>query len=231
MTFDPSTAYEPITPETPAGVGAAAESTTEAEGLEGGPHSALDPEVAEGAEGATPAKKSSGVRNAIEWLAIIAAALLVAFVIKTYLVQAFYIPSGSMEQTLNIGDRVLVNKVSYHMHDVHRGDIVVFERPPNEGGSAEIKDLIKRVIGLPGDTIEARDGVVYINDQPLTEPYVHGQATDNLSRRVVPQGRYFVMGDNRGNSKDSRVFGPIPRSIIVGRAFIRIWPITRIHLL
>ena len=218
MTFDPSTAYEPITPES-----ADATTALPEPGVE-------EPEVEE-TPSAEPAKKSNGVRNAIEWLAIIAAALLVAFVIKTYLVQAFYIPSGSMEQTLNIGDRVLVNKVSYHMHDVHRGDIVVFERPPNEGGSADIKDLIKRVIGLPGDTIEARDGVVYINDQPLSEPYVHGQPTDNLSRRTVPKGMYFVMGDNRGNSKDSRIFGPIPRNIIVGRAFIRIWPITRLHLL
>src|SRR5581483_8390249 len=125
------------------------------------------------------------------------AALLVALVIKTYLVQAFYIPSSSMEQTLLIRDRVLVNKLSYDLHPIHHGDIVVFKRPPNEGGGPEIQDLIKRVIGVPGDTIESRDGHVFVNGTELNEPYTRGLMTDNLPRQVVPAGRYFVMGDNR----------------------------------
>jgi signal peptidase I len=175
----------------------------------------------------------SSVRNVVEWVVIVVAALLVALVIKTFLIQAFYIPSASMENTLNISDRVLVNKLSYRVHDINRGDIVVFKRPPNEGGDAAVKDLIKRVIALPGETIEARsDGKVYIDDHELREPYLAPDATTtNLPRQVVPKDHYWVMGDNRGNSKDARVFGPIPRSLIVGRAFVKVWPPSAIDLL
>ena len=171
-------------------------------------------------------RRTGPLRNAVEWILIIGVALLVAVVIKQFLVQAFYIPSESMKSSLNVGDRVLVNKLSYHMHDVHRGDIVVFKRPPAESGEPAIKDLIKRVIGLPGDTIEERDGVVYINDHQLNEPYLaKGMVTTNLPRQQIAPGKYFVMGDNRTNSKDARVFGAIPRDLIVGRAFVRVWPL------
>jgi signal peptidase I len=177
-------------------------------------------------------KDRSGLRNIVEWVAIIAAALVVALVIKTFLFQAFYIPSESMEPTLRPGDRVLVNKLSYDLHGIHRGDIVVFKRPPAEAGDPTIKDLIKRVIGLPGETIEARDGQVYINGQPLKESYLPpGAVTTNLPLQKVGPGQYFVMGDNRTNSKDSRYIGTIPGSLIVGRAFIRVWPISKIGLL
>jgi signal peptidase I len=177
-------------------------------------------------------KERSGLRNVIEWVAIIAAALLVAVVIKTFLFQAFYIPSESMEPTLKPGDRVLVNKLSYDLHSIHRGDIVVFKRPPSEASDPTIKDLIKRVIGLPGETIEARDGQVYINGQPLKESYLPaGTVTTNLPQQKIGPGQYFVMGDNRGNSKDSRYIGTIPGSLIVGRAFIRVWPLSKIGLL
>ncbi len=176
-------------------------------------------------------KERSGLRNVIEWVAIIGAALLVAFVIKTFLFQAFYIPSESMEPTLKPGDRVLVNKVSYDLHSIHRGDIVVFKRPPSEANDPTIKDLIKRVVGLPGDTIEARDGQVYINGQPLKESYLPpGTVTTNLPLQKIGPGQYFVMGDNRTNSKDSRYLGTIPGSLIVGRAFIRVWPLSKIGL-
>ncbi|MDQ1426832.1 MAG: signal peptidase [Acidimicrobiaceae bacterium] len=155
-----------------------------------------------------------------------------AIVVKTFLIQAFFIPSGSMEPTLKPGDRVLVNKLSYKLHDVHRGDIVVFKRPPSEADDPTIKDLIKRVIGLPGDRIEGRDGVVYINGQPLKEPYLPpGTTTASLPLQTVPAGQYFVMGDNRGNSKDSRFIGTIPKNLIVGRAFVRVWPLSGIGLL
>jgi signal peptidase I len=176
-------------------------------------------------------KDRSGLRNIIEWVAIIAAALIVALVIKTFLFQAFYIPSESMEPTLKPGDRVLVNKLSYDLHGIHRGDIVVFKRPPAEAGDPTIKDLIKRVVGLPGDTIEARNGQVYINGQPLKESYLPpGTVTTNLPLQKISPGQYFVMGDNRTNSKDSRYIGTIPGSLIVGRAFIRVWPISKIGL-
>jgi signal peptidase I len=177
-------------------------------------------------------KNRSAARNAIEWIIIIVVALLVALVIKTFLFQAFYIPSESMEPTLKPGDRVLVNKLSYDLHSIHRSDIVVFKRPPAEAGNPAIKDLIKRVVGLPGDTIEGIRGQVYINGQPLKESYLPpGTYTTNLRRQVVPAGAYFVMGDNRSNSSDSRFIGPIPGSLIVGRAFIRVWPLSSVDLL
>ena len=110
-----------------------------------------------------PAK--AGLRNVVEWVVIIAGALVVALIVKTFLLQAFYIPSLSMSPTLDVRDRVLVNKLSYDLHDVNRGDLVVFESPPNEG--SDTKDLIKRVIGLPGETVESRDGQIIINGQIL----------------------------------------------------------------
>ncbi len=168
------------------------------------------------------------LRNAVEWVAIIAAAVLVAFLVKTFLVQAFYIPSTSMLRTLEEDDRVLVNKLSYRLHDVNRGDIVVFKRARGQEGA--VKDLIKRVVALPGETVEGRDGAVYVDGEPLAEPYV-SSATQPFDRRTIPPGHVWVMGDNRTNSTDSRVFGSIPESRIVGRAFIRVWPVTGIGLL
>ena len=171
------------------------------------------------------------LRNIIEWVAIVAGALAVALVVKTFLIQAFFIPSLSMFPTLDKGDRVLVNKLSYDLHDVNRGDMVVFDRPAGSPES-DIKDLIKRVVGLAGETIEARDGVVYIDGDRLDEPYLEdGVRTENLSPTEIPEGHVFVMGDNRSGSADSRVFGPIDEDTIVGRAFIRVWPLPEISLL
>jgi signal peptidase I len=184
-------------------------------------------------------------RAAIEWTVLIVAALVIAFVIKTFLFQAFYIPSESMVPTLKVGDRVLVNKLSYDLHDVHRGDIVVF-KAPKEAQSDGIKDLVKRVIGLPGDTVEWRDdGRIYIDDKLLDEPYLPaGTRTtfsgvpegcvapaDGASGCKVPAGHLFMMGDNRAASRDSRYFGPIEESAIIGRVFVRIWPPGSIGLL
>ena len=167
----------------------------------------------------------------MEWIVIVAAALITALLIKTFLLQAFYIPSASMDPTLKIHDRVLVNKLSYHFHEVHRGDIVVFKRPPGEH-DVNIKDLIKRVVALPGETVEGRDGHVLIDGRILHEPYVPpNTTTDNFGPTKIAKNHYWVMGDNRTNSKDSRVFGPIARSLIVGRAFIRVWPLSKISLL
>lgn len=176
-------------------------------------------------------KDKDRVRSAVEWIAVIVGALVVALVVKTFLFQAFYIPSASMEPTLEKGDRVLVNKLSYDLHDIHRGDIVVFELPPEKVGPDGIKDLIKRVIGLPGETIETRDGLVYIDGKRIDEPYLpEGVTTDNpaIERQVVPEDHIFVLGDNRDNSADSRFAnrGPIPIDDVVGRAFIQVWPPT-----
>ena len=148
--------------------------------------------------------KPSGLRNAVEWVLIAGGALLVAFVIKTFLLQAFYIPSLSMAPTLKINDRVLVNKLSYDLHDVRRGDLVVFESPPNEGSAT--KDLIKRVIGLPGETVEARDGHILINGQVLDEPY--------LERDVETRGpmcQNETLPGLRRPGQDRRPDGPVLR--------------------
>lgn len=191
-------------------------------------------DVAEPAEASAEAPpKSDPLRSAVEWVAVIVGALVVALVVKTFLFQAFYIPSGSMEPTLEKGDRVLVNKLSYDLHDVNRGDVIVFELDAEEVGPDGIKDLIKRVIGLPGDVIETRDGTVYINDQALDEPYLAdgtrtGDPSDGqnpaIERQTVPDGQVYVLGDNRSNSADSRYRGPVDIDSIVGRAFILVWP-------
>ncbi len=177
-------------------------------------------------------KERDKVRSTIEWVAVIVGALVVALVVKTFLFQAFYIPSASMEPTLEKGDRVLVNKLSYDLHDIHRGDVIVFELPKDKVGEDGIKDLIKRVVGLPGETIETGDdGLVYIDGEKLDEPYLpEGTLTDSpeIERQVVPQGHVFVLGDNRDNSADSRFAnrGPIPIESVVGRAFVQVWPPT-----
>jgi signal peptidase I len=172
----------------------------------------------------------SSWRRAADWIMVAAGAVLVALIIRTFLVQAFWIPSASMRPTLQEGNRVLVNKMADDLDDLHRGDVIVFERP-DEGpvGSHpedEITDLIKRVVGLPGDVLESRDGAVYVDDERLDEPYLApGTLTDHLDRIEVPDGSVFVMGDNRGNSHDSRAFGPIDEGSIVGRAFARFFPL------
>jgi signal peptidase I len=184
-----------------------------------------------------PEAGARAMRNAIEWVVIIAAALIVAFVVKTFLIQAFYIPSASMDPELRVGDRVLVNKLSYKVHDVHRGDIAVFERPQCDLTDPAIKDLIKRVIGLGGETVEARNGHILVNGKPINEEYLpKDQRTADFGPVDVPKGYVWMMGDNRENSKDSRFLcnnGPTPiaEKDIVGRAFVRIWPINSLTLL
>lgn len=183
----------------------------------------------------------------VEWIVIVVVALVAALIIKTFAIQAFYIPSASMQPTLYPGDRILVNKLSYDFHSVHTGDIVVFRRPPADT-SSDVDDLIKRVIGLPGQTVYVARCRVYINGKELAQPYlpagwqnpnseycttwVSGPGTANLPDPYkVPAGYYFVMGDNRTNSDDSRYWGPLPGSYIVGRAFVKMWPLSHVGLL
>lgn len=187
------------------------------------------------AEATDPRAEPPGGRNLtksiVEWALVIGGALLVAFLIKTFLFQAFYIPSESMEPTLIRNDRVIVNKLSYSLHDVNRGDVIVFDRPPNEPAS-EIDELIKRVIGLGGETIEGRDGAIYIDGRRLVEPYLPaGSDAGTFAPVQIPDGHVFTMGDNRGNSRDSRFYGPIDEDLIVGRAFVRVWPVGRLGFL
>jgi signal peptidase I len=136
-----------------------------------------------------------------------------------------------MFPALDEGDRVLVNKLSYRLHEINRGDLIVFERPADEG-PGQVKDLIKRVVGLPGERIEARSGRVLVDQQPLPEPYLGADVrTTDFEPLVVPDGHVFVMGDNRGDSRDSRFFGPLPEELVIGRAFVKVWPLDDLELL
>lgn len=170
-----------------------------------------------------------------DWILVVAVAVSAALLVRTFVVQQFYISGPSMEPTLYTNNRVLVNKLSYRLHAIHRGDVVVFDRVTTENGAVNHDDLIKRVVALSGDTIEIRDCEVYVNDNLLSEPYLDdaaGAETD-LARRcrvvdrtkeTIPADQVFVMGDNRAESFDSRNFGPIPESLVIGRAFVVLWP-------
>lgn len=181
------------------------------------------------------------LRSGIEWAAVLGGAVVVALIVRTFLFTTFWIPSASMEPTL-IGegrhDRVIVNRLSYKLHDVNRGDIIVFEVPPGEPtmtvDGKEVRDLIKRVVGLGGETVELRDGKVYIDGKRLAEPYLpEGTPTEPCppgggeTTFEIPEGAVFVMGDNRTASLDARCWQVhyLKESAIVGRAFVRIWPL------
>jgi len=161
---------------------------------------------------------------------IIVVAVLVALVVRTYVVKTFYIPSASMEPTLQVGDRIVVDELSYHLHAVHRGDIVVFRRPPAENcGAPVVTDLVKRVIGLPGETISARNGRVDIDGRPLAEPWLpRHEYTGPFGPLRVPADDYFMLGDNRGDSCDSRDWGALPAGYLVGHVVLRIWPLSHV---
>lgn len=177
----------------------------------------------------------SSARWILEWLFVIAIAVAVALLIKSFAFQAFRIPSDSMVPTLIKEDRVMVNKLSYRLHGVNRGDVVVFERPPNylPNDRNAPKDLIKRVIGLPGETVDSRNGRVYVDGKPLDESeYLSAEITTTIAKPIqVPEGKVLVLGDNRNNSEDGRFFGPIDEDLIVGRAFLRMWPFNRLDWL
>ncbi len=161
-----------------------------------------------------------------EYAEAIALALIFALVIRTFVVQAFRIPSGSMMETLLVGDQILVDKLVYKFREPERGEIIVFVYPKDPS-----RDFIKRLIGLPGDKLEVRNRVVYINDKPLGESYVFHEddefiATyprDNFGPIAIPAGKYFMMGDNRENSMDSRWWGFLDKDKVIGRAFIIYW--------
>jgi signal peptidase I len=188
-----------------------------------------------GREGREKRSRSAGARGARRAAIAVVALAVLAIAVRTFVIAPYYIPSASMEPTLHgcggcNNDHVLVNKLAYHVHDIHRGDVVVFHRPPNWNVSQNL--LVKRVIGLPGDTLSERSGNVLVNGLPLAEPYVNDactSGTSNLAEVTVPQGQVFVLGDNRCDSEDSRIFGAVPKSDVIGRAFIIIWPLGRLH--
>jgi signal peptidase I len=180
---------------------------------------------------------------------LILMAFALALLIKSTLIQAFWIPTGSMEPTLIPGDRVIVAKVPYYFHDPQRGDIIVFEEPdpakaPDRGivgafthwlgqglgfTPPDNPDYIKRVIGEPGDVVWGRRGHVFVNGVRIAEPYLH-QTTEPFPKTEVPEDKLFVMGDNRANSLDSRFgLGFVPVDRVVGRPVVVIWPLNNVH--
>jgi signal peptidase I len=189
-------------------------------------------------------------RTAREVPLLLVSAAVLAFLLKSLVAQAFYIPSGSMLPQLQINDRVIVSKIAYRLHPPRRGDIVVFDCPEqactlqSERGSSGLRgfarklaegvgvvqpsteEFIKRVVALPGETVEGREGGIHVDGRRLNEPYLPaGTVTSDFAPVKVPDGHLFVMGDNRANSSDSRVFGPIPKSSVVGRTIARVWPL------
>jgi signal peptidase I len=183
-----------------------------------------------------------GYKAIREWVTVVGVALVIAFLVRGFALQQFYISGPSMESTMFQDNRVLVNKLSYRLHDIHRGDVVVFDRVTTDGVAVQHDDLIKRVIGLAGDTISISNCVVSVNGKTIDEPYLNDYdlAQSNLDERcrvpelpvtTVESGHLFVMGDNRPQSFDSRMFGTIDKSLVIGRAFVIIWPLGSVHWL
>jgi signal peptidase I len=186
------------------------------------------------------------VRRVLEYAAVVAVAVLVAIAVQAWLVKPYRIPSESMLDTLRPGDRVLVNRAVYHLREPHRGDVVVFRYPHDPGVV-----FIKRIVGVPGDVLEVVDGRLYVNGERSAEPYVHrtaGRADPTVAQAAiagstlhdpwslaepyrVPDGEYFVMGDNRTDSDDSRDWGTVPRAAIVGEGLVTYWPLSRLRAL
>lgn len=185
-----------------------------------------------GLSGRRPSKISPGARAFVDWVVVVTIALLVAFVVRGFVLAHFVVDGQSMASTLDTGDRVFVNKLSYRLHDPNRGDVVVLHQLTN----TTERDLIKRVVGLPGETIEMTGCVVRITaadvsiSQVLDEPYldekdrIPGQCGGDIPSQVIPENFVFVLGDNRGGSQDSRNLGAINENDLVGRAFVVFWP-------
>jgi signal peptidase I len=187
----------------------------------------VDDEVTEAGDPEEPEDEPKRRHRALfDWVVVIVVALLVAFLVRTFVLAHFVVDGTSMYSTLHDDDRVFVNKLSYRLHDPNRGDVVVL----HQDSGASTRDLIKRVIALPGETIEIQSCQVLIDGQPLEEPYLDpevvapGNCGGDLAPVIVPEEHVYVMGDNRGGSQDSRALGPIEEDDLVGRAFVVFWP-------
>jgi signal peptidase I len=169
-------------------------------------------------------------RSQQENLRLVAIALVLALLIRTFVAEPRYIPSDSMLPTLHTGDRLVVDKVSYHFHQPEKGDIVVFEPPEQlqSQGYSSSQVFIKRIIAKPGQIISVKGGKVYINDEPLSEDYIAEPPAYRLVSAQIPPEKFFVMGDNRNDSNDSHIWGFLPKQNIIGRAVFRFWPLSRI---
>lgn len=175
------------------------------------------------------------LRSILEWFSVIGVALAVAIVIRVFLLQQFYISGPSMETTMFSDNRVLVNKLAYRIGNIDRGDVVVFDRAIPNGNEVQHDDLIKRVIALGGETISISKCIVFIDGVELPEPYLPKRDTEltdpadrcstvDMEATKIESDEIFLMGDNRPQSFDSRMFGPIKKDLIIGQAFVLIWP-------
>jgi signal peptidase I len=178
--------------------------------------------IADGVETTPAVKRKSWQHQLISWAIVLIVAAGASIILRSFVVQTFEVPSISMYPTLQEGDRILVQKCCYSLH---RGDIVVFTHPPRDLEPPLNEDLVKRIIGLPGEVIWSKGNTVYINGKPLSEPYLPKgtQMSESITKQKIPPGHYFVMGDNRSDSYDSRAWGTITQSMIVGRVFLVIW--------
>ena len=164
-----------------------------------------------------------------DWAETIIVAFVMALIIRAFFLQVFWIPSSSMEPTLDIKDRIVVNKMLYHFRAPQRQEIIVFRQVAPEGTPK--RDLIKRLMGLPGEKLQIKKGVVYINDKVVEENHDMNQDYANFGPLMIPSDSYFVLGDNRSASADSRYWGFLPKKNVIGPAFLRIWPLTRFGLI
>ena len=193
-------------------------------------------------------RRGRAARLAGEGAVLLVSIVVITTLLRTFVAQAFYIPSLSMAPQLEVQDRIVVSKLSYRLHEVRRGDVIVFDAPdevepaddppslPGRAAQAVLEgvnvvkptttEYVKRVVGLPGEQVSGRGGRLYVDDRLLIEPYLGvGATTEDFDAVNVPEGELFVLGDNRGSSFDSRRFGPIPRSSVVGRAVVKVWPL------
>ncbi len=167
-------------------------------------------------------KRSNITRTIVEIAMIVTAAFIIALLVQAFLVKPFTIHQISMRPTLEEGDRILLSRLTYRLREPERGDVIVFHSPINTD-----EDLVKRVVGVAGDRVSVSSGKLYVNGDPQNEPYLlEQQFSGEMPEIVVPDGDVFVMGDNRNNSGDSRLFGPISRDSIIGSAFCVYWPIS-----
>ncbi len=170
---------------------------------------------------------NKAIREVVDWVIIIAVAFGASYALRHWVVSPYRIQMSSMETTVFPDDLVMVDKLSYQFHEPRRGDVIIFWPPGVTTGDP----YIKRVIGLPGETVEAKDGKMYVDGKVADEPYVHGYVMPDFSPTPVPQGQLFLMGDNRAVSLDSRSFGTVSMSSIIGRAMFAYWPLKHIVVL
>ncbi|BAW95844.1 signal peptidase I [[Synechococcus] sp. NIES-970] len=161
-----------------------------------------------------------------ENIRVLLIALAIAIVVRWLIAEPRYIPSGSMLPTLDLGDRIVVEKLSYHFQPVHQGDVVVFRTPPQLEllGYNPQQAFIKRVIATAGQTVSVHNGSVYVDQEPLTEPFIAAKPDYELPELTVPEHTFFVLGDNRNNSNDSHIWGFVPAEHIIGHAIFKFWP-------